>query len=138
MSDHQEHTLGSAPIDEKVIEQMNFAASQLQMLFNDALPPERSRTGFVLMVFPTGDNSGDTTRCNYISNVTQRDDIIRLFEEQLNHFRTDSDDDDLMLQYMAEAIGSVYAARKGMPVKSTPLKAAEAALAAYRRGPKPS
>jgi hypothetical protein len=34
-------------------------------------------------VFPFGDRSG---RCNYISNGAERDDIVRMFKEQIKRF----------------------------------------------------
>jgi hypothetical protein len=89
MSDHSEQ-LGDAPIEEAYLEKMNAVAAALDQLFNgeDAMPrvrgvePQR-KTGFVLLVFPFGDEPG---RCNFISNGADRQDIVTPFKEMIARF----------------------------------------------------
>jgi hypothetical protein len=49
---------------------------------NEPLP--KRTNGFVLMVFPFGDENG---QCHYVSNGASREDIIRLFTEQLRQLK---------------------------------------------------
>lgn len=78
--------LGDRPIEPKYIRQMNTVAQSLDVLFNgDAKGPART-TGFVLMVFPFGDEGADTGRCNYISNGADRRDIVLLMKEMIQRF----------------------------------------------------
>ena len=76
-SDHQ---IGDAPIEERWRETMNAVAHGLDDVFNGDERPKK--VGFVLLVFPFGDDSG---RCNYISN-SDRADIRVLLKEQLARF----------------------------------------------------
>jgi len=46
--------------------------------------------GFVLMVFPFGDKDA---QCHYVSNGASRDDIIKLFTEQLKQLTAQRDTD---------------------------------------------
>jgi hypothetical protein len=80
MKDHQ---LGNAPIEEEYRQQMNAIAQVLDETFNGDARGNDRKTGFVLLVFPYGDQSG---RCNYISNGADRRDIIKLLREQANRF----------------------------------------------------
>lgn len=80
---NKSHELGSGPVEEQYRAQMEAVASALDKAFNgDAKGPDK-KTGFVLLVFPYGDQSG---RCNYISNGADRQDIIKLLREQANRF----------------------------------------------------
>jgi hypothetical protein len=79
-----EHTLGDAPIQPEYVEQMNTLAHHLDAFFNgDKKGPDRP-TGFVLLVFPYGDEAG--SRCNFISNGADRRDIVTLFKEMIARF----------------------------------------------------
>lgn len=73
--------LGDAPIEPEYIATMNRIARLLDQAFNG--DGERD-TGFVLLVFPYGSKDG---RCNYISNGADRDDIVKLFTEQIKRFQ---------------------------------------------------
>lgn len=75
--------LGDAPIEDAYREKMNEIARFLDRLFNDHARGKDRKTGFVLLVFPFGDQSG---RCNYISNGADRRDIVTLFKEQIKRF----------------------------------------------------
>ena len=76
--------LGDGPIEPGYVRMMNDVAHALDIAFNGNSEGGVDRTtGFVLLVFPYGDDSG---RCNYISNGAGRDDIIRLFREQADRF----------------------------------------------------
>ena len=80
--------LGDAPIEmtfENVMNTLAFALDQIlngQEVVTDTLNAKR-RNGFVLLVFPFGDQSG---RCNYISNGAGRKDIVKMFKEQIKRF----------------------------------------------------
>ena len=75
--------LGDAPIEEKHRRMMNTMAHALDGIFNDDKKGDDRKIGFVLMVFPFGDEEG---RCNYISNA-HRPDVVKLLEEQLARFK---------------------------------------------------
>lgn len=78
-----EHTLGDAPIQDEYRELMQEIARGLDRAFNGPDRGQERKTGFVLLVFPFGDDSG---RCNYISNGAARDEIVVLFKEQIKRF----------------------------------------------------
>ena len=88
MDDKKKHTLGDAPIEMSMESAMNSMAFAIDRIFNgeqvltDTKNAKRAN-GFVLLVFPFGDKSG---RCNYISNGANREDIVRLFKEQIIRF----------------------------------------------------
>jgi hypothetical protein len=78
-----EGRLGDAPIEERHHAQMTQVAAALDDIFNgDKHGPDR-QVGFVLMVFPFGDDSG---RCNYVSNGADRRDIVTLMKEMIARF----------------------------------------------------
>jgi hypothetical protein len=79
-----DHELGNAPIEEEYRAQMNAIAHALDETFNGDAKGSDRKTGFVLLVFPYGDETGG--RCNYISNGADRRDIIKLLREQANRF----------------------------------------------------
>jgi hypothetical protein len=83
----EKHPLGDAPVEPKLVDMMNSVAFALDQILNGpevAADPGKRVNGFVLMIFPYGDQSG---RCNYISNGANREDIARLFEEQARRFK---------------------------------------------------
>ena len=75
--------LGDAPIESGYLETMNELARQIDKLFNGEAKGDDRKTGFVLLVFPFGENEG---RANYISNGADRRDIVTLFKEQIKRF----------------------------------------------------
>lgn len=77
------HQLGDAPIEDEHREMMNTVARTLDELFNGELRGADRRTGFVLLVFPFGEQEG---RCNYISNGADRRDIVVMMKEQIKRF----------------------------------------------------
>jgi hypothetical protein len=79
------HTLGDAPIEMSMHDAMNNIAVALDRILNgERIDKSGERmNGFVLLVFPFGDKTG---RCNYISNGADRDDIVRMFKEQIRQF----------------------------------------------------
>jgi hypothetical protein len=83
---HEQDKLGDAPIQKEYSEQMNDLARALDMMFNGIAVGDDRKTGFVLMVFPFGDEG----RCNYISNALRKD-VITLLKEQLKRFEGQSD-----------------------------------------------
>jgi len=84
----KKNMLGDAPIEMSMEAAMNSMAFAIDRVFNgeqvltDTRNAER-KTGFILLVFPYGDKSG---RCNYISNGANREDVVRLFKEQIIRF----------------------------------------------------
>jgi len=81
------HSLGDAPIEPEYVEAMQHIAYQLDRVFNGEKRGDDRGTGFVLLVFPFHSDDG---RCNYISNGAARDDIVRLFREQIRRFEESS------------------------------------------------
>lgn len=77
------HDFGSGPIEEKYEARMQAFARAADEFFNGDLKGDQRTTGFVLLVFPYGDQTG---RCNYISNGADRRDIVKLLREQANRF----------------------------------------------------
>ena len=80
-----DHPLGDAAIEARFFKQMNDVAAGLDAVFNGSLRGKDRKIGFVLLVFPFGD---DTGRCNYISNGADRRDIVKMFKEQIARFET--------------------------------------------------
>jgi hypothetical protein len=76
-------TLGDAPIEAAYREKMNELAHLLDRYFNDGARGADRKTGFVLLVFPFGDQEG---RCNYISNGADRRDVVTMMKEQIKRF----------------------------------------------------
>jgi hypothetical protein len=74
---------GDAPIEPKFIETMNYIAHTLDKVFNGTKEGDERDTGFILLVFPYGEKEG---RCNYISNGANREDVVKLFQEQIKRF----------------------------------------------------
>jgi len=74
--------LGDGPIEDKYRERMNALAEALDHILNDDEHGKDRTTGFVLLVFAFGDDSG---RCNYISN-SDRADIVTMMKEQIKRF----------------------------------------------------
>lgn len=75
--------LGDAPIEPKHHEVMNQVARTLDKVFNGEAKGDERKTGFILLVFPFGNNDG---RCNYISNGADRRDVVVLMKEQIKRF----------------------------------------------------
>jgi hypothetical protein len=78
------HHLGDAPIEERFHRQMLAVGSTIDEVFNGTRRGEKRETGFVLLVFPFGDDPKG--RCNFISNGADRKDIIVLFKEMIARF----------------------------------------------------
>jgi hypothetical protein len=80
--------LGDAPIETRYQAKMRAVVQQLDMIFNGQIGGTGRHTGFVLLVFPFGEQEG---RCNYISNGANREDIVVLFKEQIKRFEGQPD-----------------------------------------------
>lgn len=76
-----ENTLGDAPIEPEYRAMMNEIARSLDKMFNGEVKGVARTTGFVLLVFPFGDEPKG--RCNYISNGGSRRDIAALMRYQI-------------------------------------------------------
>jgi hypothetical protein len=72
-----------APIEPAYVKQMQSIAVALDEVFNGDKTGDDRGTGFVLLVFPYGNNDG---RCNYISNGADRGDVVKLLREQIARF----------------------------------------------------
>jgi hypothetical protein len=84
-----DHTLGDAPIQQQYVDQMNAIAQALDEMFNGTLKHPHKKTGFVLLVFPYGDDPKG--RANFISNGADRRDIVTLFKEIIARFEGQPD-----------------------------------------------
>lgn len=84
MMPKQPQTLGDTPLEEKYRVQMNVVAAALDEVFNGKDKGAARDTGFLLLVFPYG--TADGTRCNFISNGANRDDLVVLFREMIARF----------------------------------------------------
>lgn len=85
----EKRDLGSGPLEERYKQTMEEIAKSLDGFFNGSLKGEARHTGFVLLVFPFGDVK-DGSRCNYISNGVNRNDIVKLLRGQANKFDTNT------------------------------------------------
>ena len=77
--------LGDAPIEEQYRDKMQALARMLDQFFNGEAKGDERSTGFVLMVFPFGEEV--TGRCNYISNGADRKDVVALMTEMIGRFK---------------------------------------------------
>lgn len=78
------NALGDAPIQEEYRRKMNTIASALDELFNDEAKGKDKKIGFVLLVFPFGEEGNG--RCNFISNGADRKDVVTLMKEMIARF----------------------------------------------------
>lgn len=79
----KKNQIGDGPVQEEYRAKMQAIAETLDTFLN---PDGVAEIGFVLLVFPLGeDNAGGAHRTNYISN-SRRGDIMELLREQLAHF----------------------------------------------------
>jgi hypothetical protein len=82
--------LGDGPLEEKYREKMLLIGRGLDEIFNGETKGQDRQTGFILLVFPFGNDDG---RCNYLSNGADRRDVILLLEEQLKRFKAMHDNE---------------------------------------------
>lgn len=75
--------LGDEPVEGKYFDTMVRLAGKLDTILNGEKRGADRKTGFVLLVFPFGDEPG---RVNYISNGADRKEIVKLFKEQIERF----------------------------------------------------
>lgn len=75
--------LGDAPLEDRYREQMASVARGLDAVFNGAKTGADRDVGFLLLVFPFGEQEG---RCNYISNGADRRAVLELLKEQAARF----------------------------------------------------
>jgi hypothetical protein len=78
--------LGDAPIQKEYYDKMNEIARRLDVVFNGDLHGKDRPTGFVLLVFPFSEFEKGDTRCNYISNGADRNDVVTLMKEMITRF----------------------------------------------------
>jgi hypothetical protein len=82
------HQLGDQPIEDKYRAQMNGVAQALDETFNGKTKGKERKVGFILLVFPFGEEGG---RCNYISNGADRKDVVTMLKEQIKRFEGQPD-----------------------------------------------
>jgi len=78
-----EKRIGDEPIEKQYEKKMQELGHFIDRYFNgpELTEARRQHTGFVLLAFKFGEGG----RCNYISNAN-RQDIIKLFKEQISYF----------------------------------------------------
>jgi len=81
---HGRERLGDAPIEEQYAQRMRDVASMLDVMFNGDAKGADRKTGFVLLVFPFGDEQ--PSRCNFLSNGADRRDVVVLMKEMIARF----------------------------------------------------
>jgi hypothetical protein len=80
--------LGDAPIEHEYADLMNKLAHILDTGFNGHVPEGKDKeTGFILIVFKFGDDSG---RTNYISNADRKD-VVTMLKHQIKRFEGQPD-----------------------------------------------
>ena len=75
--------LGDQAIQPEYKEKMIALAQAVDELFNGEAKGKDKKVGFVILVFPFGNEDG---RCNYISNGADRKDIVVMMKEQIKRF----------------------------------------------------
>lgn len=75
--------LGDAPVEAEYHDKMVAIVQALDEFFNGEAKGAAKKVGFVLMVYPFGDDSG---RCNYMSNGADRRDVVVLMKEMIARF----------------------------------------------------
>jgi hypothetical protein len=78
-----EYGLGDKAIQPEYKEKMVALAGAIDELFNGEAKGKDKKVGFVILVFPFGNEDG---RCNYISNGADRKDIVIMMKEQIKRF----------------------------------------------------
>lgn len=78
-----EKRLGDKPVEPEVIKQMEAIARTLDEFLNEGKLGEARPWGFVVMIFPFGDQTG---RCNFMSNGADRREIVVLMKEMIARF----------------------------------------------------
>lgn len=76
--------LGDGPIEKRFRSNMNAVAKVLDDVFNGNAKGKDRDTGFVLLVFPFGEDMAG--RCNFISNGADRRDVVTLMKEMIARF----------------------------------------------------
>lgn len=129
-----EDRLGGAPVEPGYKKAMVAVVQMLDEVFNGNKKGGDRDTGFILLVFPFGDKGG---RTNYMSNGANRADVVRMMEEQIRRFKTDTDDDRLTIEQMARAIQEICVDSNGKSLVNETMSIAAAAtcLVIYRKGP---
>jgi hypothetical protein len=87
MSDNPE-PLGDRPIEPEYRAKMNELAYLLDGYFNAPAKGADRKVGFILLVFPFGEQEG---RCNYISNGADRKEVVTMLKEQIARFEGQPD-----------------------------------------------
>ncbi len=79
-----EQRLGDQPVEAQYREQITKVVQELDLIFNGKIGGPDRQTGFVLLVFPFGDEGQG--RCNFASNGADRRDIVALMREMIARF----------------------------------------------------
>lgn len=81
--------LGDAPVEAEYHDKMTAVTKGLDHFFNGEAKGDERKIGFVLMVFPFGEEVEG--RCNYMSNGADRRDVVTLFKEMIARFEGQPD-----------------------------------------------
>jgi hypothetical protein len=81
---HPHQRLGDAPVEAEYHDKMVAIVQTLDEFFNEGAKGDARKVGFVLMVFPFGEEK--TGRCNYMSNGADRRDVVTLMKEMIARF----------------------------------------------------
>ena len=77
-------TLGDGPVDPKYRDKMIEVVKKIDRFFNGKQRGTDREIGFVLLVFPFGEEPGG--RLNFMSNGADRKDLAILFKEMIARF----------------------------------------------------
>ncbi len=78
------NTLGDGPVDPKYREKMIEVVKKIDRFFNGKQRGTDRKVGFVLLVFPFGEEPG--ARVNFMSNGANRKALTILFKEMIARF----------------------------------------------------
>ena len=80
----RQNQLGDGPVQREYLEKMRALAGGIDQLFNGKAKGDEKKTGFILMIFPFGEQT-EGHRCNYMSNA-ERSQVITMLKEQIGYF----------------------------------------------------
>ena len=78
---------GKGPPPQSVADFLNALARSLDEILNGKgvlTDKSKRKNGFILLIFPYNEHEG---RCNYVSNGARREDVIKMFETQIERFK---------------------------------------------------
>jgi len=76
------HTLGDGPVEDRYRAQMHAIMDAI----NEFVNPEERKTAIVIMMFPFVEFEKGDSRCNFMSNGVNREDLTVLMKEMIARF----------------------------------------------------